>query len=328
MTRRASFASRILLAIVLPMFALSLAIPAHALDKIRFAKVVPHPFAFIIAEVGVEQGIFKKHGIELDIFATGGSAKLHQALAADSADIGIGSGPGIGFVARGAPEIAIAATHGAPLNLGIVVTSNSPLYPKDKTVKDLKGIKIGVSTSSSLTYFLSGKLAAESGWGPDGMTRVPLGRLPANLAAAKAGNIQAFVMSVDVGLALEAKGTGRVFLAFGDYIKHFHTHILYATTKYLKAHPDAVKRFLAAWFETVKFVKAHKDVMVKTAAKHLKMSEAVANKAYDMESPAFSLDGRFNDKALDVIGEGLVVTKILDKKPDMKKLYTEAYLPK
>lgn len=328
MTRRTSFMSRILSAVLLPLFVVSLAVPAYGLDKIRFAKVIPHPFAFIIAEVGVEQGIFKKHGIELDIFATGGSAKLHQALAADSADIGLGSGPGIGFVARGAPEIAIAASHGAPLNLGIVVTSNSPLYDKSKTVKDLKGIKIGVSTPSSLTYFLSGKLAAENGWGADGMTRVPLGRLPAQLAAAKAGNTQAFVMSVDVGLVLEEKGTGRVFLAFGDHIKDFHTHVIYATTKYLKAHPDAVKRFVAAWFETVKFVKAHKDITVATASKHLKMSKAVASKAYDIEVPAFSDHGRFNDKALAVIAEGLVVTKILDKKPDMKKLYTEAYLPK
>lgn len=329
MTRRTIvLLPQMLFAVTLSLLALSPATPAHAADKIRFAKVVPHPFAFIIAEVGVEQGIFKKHGIELDIFATGGSAKLHQALAADSADIGLGSGPGMGFIAKGAPEIGIAASHGPPLNIGIVVTDNSPLYDKSKTVKDLKGIKIGVSTPSSLTYFLSGKLAAENGWGADGMTRVPLGRLPAQLAAAKAGNTQAFVMSVDAGLVLEEKGTGRVFLTFGDYIKNFHTHVLYATDKFRKAHPDAVKRFLAAWLETVKFVKANKDITVKAAAKHLKMSEAVASKAYDIEVPAFSDDGRFNDKALDVIAEGLVVTKILDKKPDMKKLYTEEYLPK
>jgi ABC-type nitrate/sulfonate/bicarbonate transport system substrate-binding protein len=55
--------------------------PAISADKIRFAKVVPHPFQFLIADLGMEKGIFQKHGIELDIFATGGSAKLHQALA-------------------------------------------------------------------------------------------------------------------------------------------------------------------------------------------------------------------------------------------------------
>lgn len=328
MSRHSRVLPRLFAAVTMSAFALSLAGPAHALDKIRFAKVVPHPFAFIIAEVGVEQGIFKKHGIELDIFATGGSAKLHQALAADSADIGLGSGPGMGFVAKGAPEIAIAASHGPPLNIGIVVVKGAKLYDKSKTVKDLKGIKIGVSTPSSLTFFLSGKLAAESGWGADGMTRVPLGRLPAQVAAAKAGNTDAFVMSVDVGIAMEEKGTGRVFLTFGDHIKNFHTHVLFATTKFLKANPDVVKRFLAAWFETVKFVKAHKDVTVETAAKHLKMSKTAAAKAYDIEVPAFSDDGRFKHKALDVIAEGLVVTKILDKKPDMSKLYTEKYLPK
>ncbi len=301
---------------------------AFSADKIRFAKVVPHPFAFIMADVGVEHGIFKKHGIDLDIFGSGGSAKLHQALAADSADIGLGSGPGMGFVAKGAPEIAIAASHGRPLNIGIVVTKNSALYKKGMTLKDLKGKKIGVSTPSSLTYFLSRRLAAEQGWGPDGITAVPLGRLPAQLAAAKRGSTDAFVMSVDVGIKLEEKGSGRVFLTFGDYIKDFHTHVLFATNKFRKAKPDAVRRFMKAWNESTEFTLANKDAVVKTAMRVLKLSEAVSSKAYDIEAPMFSTTGKFDKKALDVIAEGLVVTKILSKKPDMSKLYTEEYLPK
>ena len=40
-----------------------------------------------------------------------------------------------------------------------------------------------------------------------------------------------------------------------------------------------------------------------------------------------SRDMRFNDKALAVIADSLVEMEILDKKPDMKTLYTEAFLP-
>ena len=300
---------------------------AAAAEKIRLMKVVPHPFAFLIPDVGQEQGIFKKYGIELDISGTRGSAKLHQALSADSADIGLGSGVGLGFVAKGAPEIGFLASHGAPLNIGIVVTKNQPLYKKGMTIKDLKGKKIGVSTPSSLTYFLSRRMAAEQGWGPDGITAVPLGSMPAQLAAAKAGNTDAFVMSVDTGYKLEEKGTGRVFLAFGDYIKDFHTHVLFVTDKYRKKNPDMVRKFSLAWLESVKFVLANKDVMVKRGMKQLRFSEEVASKAYDVETPAFSTTGRFDKKALDVIAEGLVVTKIQKTKPDMSKTYTEEYLP-
>ncbi|MBT4673127.1 MAG: ABC transporter substrate-binding protein [Rhodospirillaceae bacterium] len=155
--------------------AMSAALSPASAQKIRFMKVVPHPFPFLIPEIGVQEGIFKKHGLELDITATRGSAKLHQAMAADSADMGLGSGPGLGFVMRGAPEIGFLASHGAPLNIGILVTKNSPLYKKGMTIKDLKGAKIGVSTSSSLTYFLATRMAVNQGWGANGVTPVPLG---------------------------------------------------------------------------------------------------------------------------------------------------------
>ena len=305
----------------------TVSLPAGAADKIRLMKVVPHPFAFLMADVGKEQGIFSKHGIDLEILGTRGSARLHQALAADSTDIGLGSGVGLGFVAKGAPQIGFLASHGAPLNLGIVVTTNSPLYDKSMTVKDLKGKKIGVSTPSSLTYFLSRRMAAEQGWGPDGITAVPLGSLPAQLAAAKAGNTHAFVMSVDAGYNLQAKGTGRVFLAFGDYIKDFHTHVLFVTNKFREKNPDAVKRFAQAWLESVNYVLDNKEAMVQRGMKQLKFSREVAENSYDLEAPAFSRTGRFDQKALNVIAEGLVVTKILSSKPDMSKTYTEEYLP-
>lgn len=312
---------------VVASMAISAAFSPASAQKIRFMKVVPHPFAFLIPDVGVQEGIFKKHGLELDITATRGSAKLHQAMAADSADIGLGSGPGLGFVIRGAPEIGFIASHGAPLNIGILVTKNSPLYKKGMTIKDLKGAKIGVSTASSLTYFLSTRMAVNQGWGANGVTPVPLGGSSANVAAAKAGNTDAFVNSVDTGFKLEEKGSARVFLTFGDYIKDFHTHVIYVTNKFREKNPDAVRRFAKAWLESTKFVLANKEVMVKRAMKQLKFSRAVAEKAYRIESPAFSTTGRFDQKALSVIADGLVVTKMMKTKPDLTKAYTEEYLP-
>jgi ABC-type nitrate/sulfonate/bicarbonate transport system substrate-binding protein len=308
--------------------AMSAAFSPASAQKIRFMKVVPHPFAFLIPDVGVQEGIFKKHGLELDITGTRGSAKLHQAMSADSADIGLGSGPGLGFVMRGAPEIGFIASHGAPLNLGIVVTKNSRLYKKGMTIKDLKGAKIGISTSSSLTYFLTTRMAVNQGWGTKGVTPVPLGSSSANLAAAKAGNTDAFVNSIDTGFKLEEKGSARVFLSFGDYIKDFHTHVVYVTNKFRKKNPDAVRRFAAAWLESTKLVLAKPELMIKRSMKQLKFSRAVAEKAYRIEAPAFSTTGRFNAKALSVIAEGLVVTKMMKTKPDLTKAYTEEYLPK
>lgn len=298
-----------------------------AADKIRVLKVVPQAFQLTIVDVGVEKGIFAKHGLELEIAGAGSGAKLHQAMAADSADIGLGTGPGMGFIARGVPEIAIAATHGAPYNLGVVVSKFSKLYDEKMTVADLKGKKIGVASPSSLTYYLVRRIAIENGWGADGITAVPLGRVPAQMAAMKTGNTDGFMNSTDIGYGLALKKAGRTIVSAGDYLPNFHTHVVFATNKFREANPDAVKRFLAAFYETVALVKADKQAMVSTGVRVLEVPEGVLSKAYDEQIKMLSSDGRFDAKALDEIADGLVVTKILDEKPDMSKLYTEEYLP-
>lgn len=300
---------------------------ASAMDKIRVMKVVPQAFQLTIVDVGVEKGIFAKHNLELEISGAGSGAKLHQALAADGADIGLGTGPGMGFVAKGAPEIAIAATHGAPFNLGVVVAKNSPLYPVEMTVDDLKGKTIGVASPSSLTYFLVRSISVAKGWGPDGITAVPLGGVPAQMAAMKTGNTDGFMNSTDIGYGLELRGAGRTLVSAGDYLPNFHAHVIFATNKYREANPDAVRRFLAAYFETIALIKDDKQAMVSTGVRVLEVPEGVLSKAYDEQIKMVQDDGHFDALALETIAEGLVATGIADEKPDMSKLYTEEYLP-
>lgn len=300
---------------------------AQAADKVRVLKAVPHAFQLSIVDVGVEKGIFAKYDLELEIAGAGGGAKLQQALAANAADIGIGTGPELGFIARGAPQIAIAATHGAPMNLGIVVTEDSPLFDASKTVDDLKGMKVGIANPSSLTYFLTRTISLAQGWGPDGIVTVPLGGVPAQMAAMKTKNIDGFMNSVDIGNNLQNRGTGRTLVAAGDYLPKFHTHLIFATNKFREANPDTVRRFLAAFYETVALVKADKQAWISVAEPITNLPPAVLEMGYDRQIGMLSDDGRFDVEALDVIAEGLIVTKILDEKPDMSKLYTEEYLP-
>ena len=72
-----------------------LLIPARAADKLRVAKVVPFAWTFTPLDVGMQTGIFAKHGLDIEESASAGDAKLQQLLASASVDIGIGSGPGM-----------------------------------------------------------------------------------------------------------------------------------------------------------------------------------------------------------------------------------------
>src|SRR5262249_18515686 len=99
---------------------------AHALDQVRVGKAVPNSFAFGATEVGIEAKTFAQEGLE--VVATGfrGDAQLQQTLAAGSVDIGLGSGPGLGFRAKGAPAIGVAGLYGPPGNIALSVPANSP----------------------------------------------------------------------------------------------------------------------------------------------------------------------------------------------------------
>ena len=111
---------------------------AVALDKVRLGKAVPNSFAFGATEVGIEAKVFEKEGIEIEVTSFRGDAQLQQALAAGGVDVGLGSGPGLGFRVKGAPAIGVAAMYGPPANLALVLPLDTPV----KTIGDLKGKRI------------------------------------------------------------------------------------------------------------------------------------------------------------------------------------------
>ena len=124
---------------------------ARAADALRVGKSVPQAFSFVPLDVGVKNGIFKKNGLDIEASAFAGDAKMQQAMAADSIDIGIGSGPGMAFIVIGATIKGTAAMAGRPLLLTLAVRVDGSV----KNVADLKGKKVGFSTVGSLTYWVT-----------------------------------------------------------------------------------------------------------------------------------------------------------------------------
>src|SRR5258707_8449075 len=91
------------------------AAPAGAVDKLRVGKAVPEAFSFVPLDIGMRKGFFQKYGIEAESIAFAGDAKMQQAMAADSIDIALGSGPAMAFIMKGSHIRAIAAMAGPPL---------------------------------------------------------------------------------------------------------------------------------------------------------------------------------------------------------------------
>jgi len=293
-----------------------------AADKIRIGKSVSQPFAFAPVEIGEAEGIWAKHGLETEVTIFAGDAKLQQGLVAGAVDFGLGSGPAMGFIAKGVPAKAVGALANEPLSMGLIVGATSAI----RKPEDLKGAKIGVTTNGSLSYWLARELSRQMGWGSDGMTTVPLGAISAQFAALKRGQIDGTILSSSQGYALEKTNEGRLLLAFGTYIKNFHTHVIFASDDMIKNKPDQVRRFLAGWKDVIAFMAANNDETVRVAMKVTGLDEAIERREYDDVMPMMSRDLRFNSKALDMIGDSFPEMDIMPAKPDMRTLYTEEFL--
>src|ERR1700676_5659826 len=82
---------------------------ARANEQIHVGKAQGTAWTFLPVDIGIAQGFFAKLGLDIDSADLGGDAKVQQALAAGTIDIGSGTGPGLAFVAKGSPALGGAA---------------------------------------------------------------------------------------------------------------------------------------------------------------------------------------------------------------------------
>jgi NitT/TauT family transport system substrate-binding protein len=293
-------------------------------ETLRVGKAGRDAFSFVPVDVGAEVGIFKKHGLDVDISSFGGEAKLQQGMAADSVDIALSSGPGLAFIAKGSPIKGIAAMAGPPLLFALMVRNDDAV----KTVADLKGKKVGVSTVGSVTSWIVSEVSRRNGWGLDGVTQVPIGDDASRIAALRTKSLDAAIVNLAVAINFVQRGDGRILLRFNDLLKDFHAHVIFATDKSIAARPEALRGFLNGWFETIAFMRANKAETVRISKDVMGTDEATTATIYDELMPMFSDTGKFEPKALAVLSRSFVEMKTLPAEPDMSKLYTEAFLPK
>jgi NitT/TauT family transport system substrate-binding protein len=294
-----------------------------AADKVRVGKAVPFAWTFTPIDVGIGVGIFANHGLELTVTGFAGDARLQQGLVSDSIDFGLGSGPGMGFLAKGSPAKAVAAMAGAPMNICLVVPYHSPI----KTLDDLKGKKVGITTVGSLTDWLLKRVVADKKWAPGDVTAVTVGGLDSTKAALKTGQIDAVVIALELGYALEQAREWRVLSPLAPFAPDFHTHVIFARDDLIANKPDRVERFLRAWFETIAFMRANKARSVEITAKVLNLEPTVIGRVYDEQIKIFTSDGRFDAKALVVLRQSLVEMGILQQVPHDAVMYTTRFVP-
>jgi len=230
-----------------------------------------------VSEIGQRAGIFKKHGLVLELVYTQGAGETQQAVISGSVDIGIAAGVMgvLGAFSKGAPVRVIGAETTGASDLYWYVKADSPI----KTLKDTDGKTLAYSTNGSSTH---GIVTAFMKQYELKAKPTAMGGPAANLTAVMSGQVDVGWAAPPFGLDQLDRGDIRRIATGNDAaaFKGQTVRLNIANAAYLAAHKDIVARYMTAYRETVAYM--YKDTgALKLYAEWLKISEANAKRTRD-----------------------------------------------
>jgi NitT/TauT family transport system substrate-binding protein len=262
--------------------------PAVALceDMLKVAVGAPNNWDSGLPDVGQRAGIFKKHGLILDILYTNGGGETMQAVISGSADLGISAGTGavFGAFAKGAPlRILLAGTTGAS-DLYWYVPAASRLM----SFADLDGKTAGYSTAGASTYTTLLALIKRFN-----VTAKPVatGAAALTMTAVMSGQIDVGWASPPFGLDGLDEAKIRLIARGSDapstQNQTVRVHIVNADA--LAKRRDVMNRFVAAYRETYEWLYDNPDG-VKIYARYAQVPQRLAVRIRDEFIPKSAMD--------------------------------------
>jgi len=230
-----------------------------------------------VSEIGQRVGIFKKHGLALEIVYTQGAGETQQAVISGSVDIGVAAGVMgvLGAYSKGAPVRVIGAETTGAKDLYWYVKADSPI----KSLKDTDGKILAYSTNGSSTHGIVTALIKQYG-----LKAKPtaMGGPAANLTAVMSGQIDVGWAAPPFGLDQLDKKEIRI-IATGndaDVFKGQTVRLNVANANYLKEHKAIVARYMNAYRETIDCM-YKEERCIKAYAEWLNIPEAKAKRTRD-----------------------------------------------
>jgi NitT/TauT family transport system substrate-binding protein len=240
-----------------------------------------------ISEVGQRAGIFKKHGIVLEILWTQGAGETQQAVVSGSADLGIAGGimGALSLFSKGAPVRIISAETTGAGDLFWYVPAASPI----KTLKDTEGKTIAYSTNGSSThgivkafmsqYDLKAKPTATGGPAPT-LTQVMSGQIDVGWSAPPFG-----LKQLDEG-AIRVIASGNDAAVF----KGQTVRVNIVNVQTLQTRKAVIERYMKAYRETIDWMYSNDPAALKTYADFVGIPIEMAKRTRDQFFPKSAVD--------------------------------------
>jgi NitT/TauT family transport system substrate-binding protein len=276
--------------------------------------------------VGIEQGFFKKAGVDITgvISGEGGGASVRAVIASD---LGYGETSPAGIIAaiNEGQDIKIVDIGSRSLaDNVIIVMPNSPI----KTMMDLKGKKFGISNPKSLGEMTAVMAAEKVGLNPNDIQRVALGNLSGALTALENNAVEATSIPGILFMMRGGESKYRVIMGPKD-LPDLPPAVGIATGDLIKKNPGKLRSILAGRREAVKFIYEH----TADASKILQSiyaplpPQGVDTMMQQLVEAKFYSEGRIEMRLLENTVRAMKYVGMLDKDPDLSKMIDTSFLP-
>jgi NitT/TauT family transport system substrate-binding protein len=247
-------------------------------NPVTLNAIMPNNILYAPFYLGIEQGIFLKHGIDLKIDSVSSGNQAIQALQANKDQ----------FAATSWPSMVPAVVQGVPLQVFGIVTGSptAASYDDDLAITLRPGVHAtGVAGLKGL------KIATQFGGGSDAWCRATLSAAGLNpstdvkLVNAKSADFLALLQSkaADASCSVEpypsldlARLPGSTVLVRGGGVSEARI-VVDATSAWLKANAGVAAQVVAALLESQQYLRQNFDAAVKSTSDYVSNVDASIN---------------------------------------------------
>jgi NitT/TauT family transport system substrate-binding protein len=234
--------------------------------------------------VAREKGYFREEDLDVELIL----------MTASVANIAL-MGGNVDFISSG-PSVVGAIARGAPLKF-VFLCFNRPMHwlyarPEIKSLKDIKGKKIGVSSVGASAHFLVQEILRRHGMDPArDVTILGVGTTAHRFAALQSGTIDATNLTPPFNFKAQESGM-RELVAYvkEDYLVEPAGAIV-VRDQLFQSDPLLLQKFIRATLKGQLHIKHNRSGTIPILARLMKVPEEMAGKIYDLVLPGLTADG-------------------------------------
>ena len=257
-------------------------------EKVRFS-VAAITGSYMDEFVAIEKGYHREEGFTVEMIRAGGGIAT-QALIAGDLHFSTSAGSALGAMLRGAEVKVVYTNIDRP---GYQLWS---AYPEIKTLKDLVGKKVGVTSRGDTQELSVRLLLRKHGINPNAVVYVPVGFGGTRLAALQTGTVDAVPLGAgDFAQLKQHKGH-----MLGDAEKEIRFAYvgLAVSNRLLARQPSLVERFLRAVVKGREYARRHREQTIQIIEKYTQRKREFNEFDYDSTVPVLTPEGWVPDEIL------------------------------